>query len=294
VINPFELHGTDFLAFYVVVGAIAVGLEYLWIRALEAGPLPPLQLTDPYQIAYLRGGAEEALKIVALSLIDRGLLKAGDGTLGAEENAHEWVRRRIEKAVLRLYRLPGEVTAMAADADCQEACRSYRETLDSHGLIAGAGVLWRRLPGFLLAAMLLVFVGMLKINIALSEGRDNLAFLIACMVGFGYATLHMFRRHQTRRGEAMLADLRAIFSRLRGRSETLRQGGATNEAALLAAVFGVSAVPRDLFPGLRGLYPKRKKRSDSGCGSGSGSSCSSSCGSSCSSCGGGCGGGCGG
>jgi uncharacterized protein (TIGR04222 family) len=226
-------------------------------------------------------------------LIDRGLLRTGEGTLGAEARAHELVRRRIEKAVLRLYRTPGEVTAMAADADCREACRSYRDTLDSHGLIAGTGVLWRRLPPFLLAAIILVFVGLLKINMALAEGRDNLALLIACMVGFGYVSLLLFRRHRTRSGDAMLTDLRVLFSRLRERSETLRQGGATNEAALLAAVFGVSAVPRDLFPGVRGLYPKRKKRRDSGCGSscGSGSTCGSS---SCSSCGGGCGGGCGG
>ncbi len=293
MVNPFELHGTEFLAFYVVVGAIAVGLEYVWIRALEGGPLPALPMTDPYQIAYLRGGAEEALKIVALSLIDRGLLKAGDGTLGAEEKAHEWVRRRIEKAVLRLYSMPGDVTRMPADADCREACRGYQETLDSHGLIAGSAVLWRRLPAFLLAAAILVFVGLLKFNIALAEGRDNLAFLVAAMVGFGYVSLQMFRRHTTRQGEAMLADLRSLFSRLRGRSETLRQGGATNEAALLAAVFGVSAVPRDLFPGIRGLYPKRQKRRDSSC-SGGCSSSSGGCGSSCSSCGGGCGGGCGG
>jgi hypothetical protein len=74
-----------------------------------------------------------------------------------------------------------------------------------------------------------------------------------------------------------------MFARLRSRADSLRQGGATNEAALLAAVFGVGELSPTRFPAVEALTPKPKK-SDGG----------SSCSSSCSSCGGGCGGGCGG
>jgi hypothetical protein len=93
----------------------------------------------------------------------------------------------------------------------------------------------------------------------------------------------------------MMADLNQLFKRLKGRAYTLSAGGKTNEAALLAAVFGLSALPATGFPFISTLYPAKNKSdsNSSGCGSSS-SSCSSSS-SSCSSgssCGGG--GGCGG
>jgi hypothetical protein len=74
------------------------------------------------------------------------------------------------------------------------------------------------------------------------------------------------------------------MQRLRGRAKTLASGGATNEALLLASVFGVSVLAGPAFGFVEQLFPRANQR---------GGSCGSSCGSS--SCGGGgCGGGCGG
>src|SRR3954468_7585769 len=114
--NPFALHGLDFLAFYAAIGFAAVGIQYLWTRLQESlGMLPQLQMTDPYQIAYLRGGRAEALRVAAFSLIDRGLLGAGGRTLVAEGGAEKQVRRPIEKAVLQVYRSPGPASEMQSD-----------------------------------------------------------------------------------------------------------------------------------------------------------------------------------
>jgi hypothetical protein len=119
----------------------------------------------------------------------------------------------------------------------------------------------------------------LKIFIALSEGRHNTGFTILMMVAFCIIAVMVFRRHRTKLGDTMLADLKVMFGRLRDRADTLRQGGATSEAALLAAVFGISELSPERFPGVTALKPDKGSNS-------------SSCGSSCSS--GGCGGGCGG
>jgi uncharacterized protein (TIGR04222 family) len=306
--NPFALHGPAFLAFYAAVGLAGIGIQYAWIRLEESlGFMPQLNMTDPYQIAYLRGGRSEALRVAAFSLVDRGLLQGGRTTLVAEPGAHMQVRRPIEKAVLQLFRRPDHASAMQSDRAAIDACRRYRDTLEDFGLVAGSATYLRRLPPLLVAAMAVVFVGALKLSIALSEGRYNVGFLIAMMIAFSVIAILIFRRHRTRRGDAMLADLRMMFGRLRDRADTLRQGGATNEAALLAAVFGISELSPRHFPAARALKPARAKASsDSGyatscsnwssCGSGS-SSCSSGTASSCGGGdggGGGCGGGCGG
>jgi len=285
MINPFALHGPDFLAFYIGLGILMVALQFFLGRAIETpGFMPQLQMTDPYQIAYLRGGAAEALRITVLSLIDRGLITASGRSLVADTGAEQIVRRPIEKAVLRLYRRQGKIKKLLSDTGAVEACREYKDALVDFGLVAGPQTIARRLIPFLVSSMVLVFVGVLKIAIALSEGRHNLGFLTLLMIVFGAVCIWVFRRPRTRLGDAMMSDLRTMFGRLRSRADSLRQGGATNEAALLAAVFGVNELSPVRFPAIKALTPK-EKRSDSG------SSCSS-CGSS--SCGGGCGGGCGG
>lgn len=284
--NPFVLHGAAFLTFYAIVGCLALGGQYLWNRARElSGLVPQLNMTDPYQIAYLRGGADQALNVAAVSLIDRGLLSGGDATLTAERNAANLARRPIEKAILDLYKSAGKAADMRNSLTCLAACHEYQRTLEDFELVAGRGVFAHRLLPLLAVLVVLGFIGFLKLLMAVAEGRDY-GFIVMLMVVFGIASLKIFRRHRTARGDAMLADLRVLFARLRDRADTLRQGGATNEAALLAAVYGLDKLPADRFPGTK---PLRRKKQDSSCGGGSG------CGSSCSgSCGGGCGGGCGG
>lgn len=299
--NPFALHGPAFLAFYAVIGIAGLAIQFLWTRIQESlGVMPQLQMTDPYQIAYLRGGQAEALRVAAFSLIDRGLLQGGATTLVAEQGAEKQVRRPIEKAVLQIFHRPGFAREMQSDRRAIEACRRYRDTLEDHGLVAGGATFARRLPALLVAALAVVFVGLLKLFIAFSEGRHNVGFLILMMIGFSAIAIWIFRRHRTKRGDDMMADLRMMFARLRDRGDTLREGGATNEAALLAAVFGLSELSPAHFPAMRALKPAKSTGSSSGssCGNtynscSSSSSCSSG-GSSCSSCGGGCGGGCGG
>jgi len=296
--NPFALHGPAFLAFYAMVGIAGLGIQFLWTRIQESlGTMPQLQMTDPYQIAYLRGGQAEALRLVAFSLIDRGLLQGGATTLVAESGAEKQVRRPIEKAVLQVFRSPGPAREMQSDRRAIDACRQYRDTLEDYGLVAGGATFARRLPALLVAALAVVFVGLLKLFIALSEGRHNIGFLVLMMIGFSAVAIWIFRRHRTKRGDDMMADLRMMFGRLRDRGDTLREGGATNEAALLAAVFGLSELSPAHFPAMRALKPAKGTGSSSSCNSyysSSGSSCGSSSCSSGSSCGGGCGGGCGG
>jgi hypothetical protein len=90
---------------------------------------------------------------------------------------------------------------------------------------------------------------------------------------------------RTSLGGWALKHLGQMFSGLKARRENLPTHGATNEVALLAAVFGFSALPLAMADYARSVA--RPQAASSGCSGGS--SCGgSSCG------GGGCGGGCGG
>lgn len=62
--NPFYLPGPQFLLFYTVFAAIVLGGLVFWRRRAELSPAPArIDLSDPYLIAYLRGGEKEVLRV---------------------------------------------------------------------------------------------------------------------------------------------------------------------------------------------------------------------------------------
>ena len=73
----FDLRGPEFLLFYAVFAA-ALCIALHWLRRASESAQPSdarIPLNDPYQIAYLRGGKNEAIRVAAISLIERGLLE---------------------------------------------------------------------------------------------------------------------------------------------------------------------------------------------------------------------------
>jgi uncharacterized membrane protein YgcG len=119
------------------------------------------------------------------------------------------------------------------------------------------------------------------------------SFLVLSAIGFSALALFMTRGRRTVRGDRVLVDLTTLFDALRERADELRPYAATNELALLMAVFGIGAVPMMAFPFRRAFRPA--EAGTTSCGGSSYSCGSSSSGSSCGggrSCGGG--GGCGG
>ena len=103
--NPFDLPGPEFLIFYAILGALTIGLLWFARRTSEADDAPRIDYSDPYLLAYLRGGEKEVIRVVTVSLIDRGLLQTNDDQLvAANENAVNIVRRPIEKALLQHFR----------------------------------------------------------------------------------------------------------------------------------------------------------------------------------------------
>src|SRR4030095_11590605 len=100
--NPFKLTGPEFLVVYAVLGVAVLAGLHLLRRFAESGPVPRIDYSDPYLLAYLRGGELETMRVTVVSLIDRGLLHLSGGYLTlTNDKGIELVRRPVEAAVLR-------------------------------------------------------------------------------------------------------------------------------------------------------------------------------------------------
>jgi uncharacterized protein (TIGR04222 family) len=287
--NPFDLAGPQFVVFYLVLGVTVLFVLRAIRLSREAGDGSTPRLSDPYLIAYLRGGKKEALSVAAISLLDRNLLTGTDKLATANAEAVNVARRPIERAILERFRIPADADVLFSDPGLSAVAEKYESQLVEMRLLPDRPIKRLRTALVGLAILLLWGTAFIKIAVALTRGRTNIVFLIILAAVFAIAANVLLNPRRTRAGDALLDDLKTLFGGLKDRSGSLSRGGQSNEAAFLAAVFGVSALPLVTFPFVSMLRPRPTPGDASSCSSwtSSGSSCGSSCGGSC---GGGCGG----
>ncbi|HOX04878.1 MAG TPA: TIGR04222 domain-containing membrane protein [Planctomycetota bacterium] len=276
--NPFDLSGPEFLAFYVGLGfAVLVALRF-WLWGSESGDQELPRLTDPYAIAYLRGGRDEALRVATVSLIDRGLLKASNGEVLALEWSEAMVRRPLEKIVLTHFKTRNPACSIFEHPPLSvcAVCQQYQEELERLDLVPGADRRRARAIAITVALVVLLGTAAVKICVAVSRGHHNVIFLLV-LAGIAIFSVRVVtRRPRTALGDRLLSELRRSFRGLRARARDLAAGGASSEVVLLAALWGLAALPAIKFPFVKTAYPKAvKSGSDGGswtggCGSGCG------------------------
>lgn len=288
--NPFDLPGPQFLACYAAFGFglwwTLRGFQYRREARLE---IPRLNLTDPYEIAVLRGDENEAMRVAAISLVDRGLLKVnGDYLKAKDAGAIQHVRRPIEKAMLEHFSKSKLATSIYPSLPLKVSCDGYRKSLQAKNLVLKAEDFSHRMPTFIASLALAIGVSWVKIDLAVSRGRP-FGILVIFTIILCICLTGVFRRRRTALGDRVMDDLRTLFQQLKTRAHLLRKGGDTNEVALLVAIYGITALSSE-HDYAKLLFPKAATNDGGGSSS---SSCSTSCGSTSSSCSGG-GGGCGG
>jgi uncharacterized protein (TIGR04222 family) len=306
--NPFDLRGPEFLLFYFLFSLLVILAVVVLRRRAESGDAPKIDLGDPYLIAYLRGGEDEALRVAVISLVDRGMLIM-DGHLirRADHVTSGMAKHPIEYEILKMFDVQSEEASVHEAAsvlknnNLRPLLLPYRDKLERAGLMPGAKVRRDRRMRMLLALMALGVVGVIKIQIGLSIERP-VGFLVVVMIAAMVIAACVSFPRLTARGKATLEDVTNLYAGLRTQVNSMSPGSATAELAMVAAVFGIGALAATPFAYAEDLF--RREYSGSSCGS-SGSSCgssdsSSSCGSSGGSsdggsgCGGGGCGGCGG
>jgi uncharacterized protein (TIGR04222 family) len=290
--NPFDLRGPEFLVFYAILGILVTGGAAVLRRRSESVVVATGPLLDYLKIAYLRAGADEALRVATLALIDRGLIAVvDDDRLKTTQAAVPAGLPRTEQRLLESCRDATRASEILSDESLRITVSTECEgQLVRAGLLPDAKVKSARTGLLFAGVFFLVLVAFLKILIALGRGRTNVGFLVVACLLFAFLVYRVTNPFRTQAGEAMLADLRNLFWALRDRAVSMTVPSGGNDLALLAAVFGTGSLPAGAGYVER-LFRKPDKSSSSGSSCGSGGS---SCGSGGSSCGGGCGGGCGG
>lgn len=292
--NPFDLRGPEFLEFYLVLVVLTAALVWLIRWILERGDDETIQSAakaisqDPYQMAALRGGRDEVIRVAVLSLIERGLLKGHGSELGLEDpQASDKVRKTLDKAI---------VLGVAAKMHPRELFQDELVRREAEQFVEPAKA-WNLRPGpqhwATRAALMIAGLGLLwgvagtKIAVALSRGHHNIGFLvilsILAAVLLGVVTMPQV----TAAGRRAQRQLRQLFDGLHRRRHLLSSNKTASELTFLAAVFGMSALPLEFARAMRDLRIDRDQCATSS-GFGGGSCGGGGCG------GGGCGGGCGG
>ena len=290
MLNPFDLAGPQFLLFYALFGAVVLAMLWRARQSFESGASDGPLIQDYLEIAYLRGGPSEAVKVATMSLLDRGLIEiVDDDRLQTKDSkATQLAGKQLERMLLEKFKNSDEAFAVFKDSRVLEAAATEcAPGLVRRGLLPDDHAQARRHTLLAAAAFVLVAVAGTKILVALSRGRSNIGLLVVEAIIFLVIAYRLTTHLRTDAGDAQLSSLRSLFAGLRDRASSLVPRGESQDLALLAAVFEAGAVPSRF--GFNRLFPKAKTQSSS-CGTSCGTT--SSCGSSCG--GGGCGGGCGG
>jgi uncharacterized protein (TIGR04222 family) len=287
-IFPFSLNGPEFLGFFIAYFFVLfLGLR-LVTRLAENGGAAKLQASDPYAIAYLRGGAAETLRVATFSLVDRNLLRFdGIQVVVAGASLVGIVRDPVERWVMNHFATPKGAESLDDKAMTDRVDAHYGPKFERLQLLPDAAQQRFRLIGKLVVIVALVGLVAVRVAQTLAAGRSNLAFLA---ILFAIALWILWRKGHPRltaRGKMMMRDIKSLFTALHRRAAQLRPRDKKTDAVMLAAVYGAGLLPSAAFALEQRLWRQPQTSSTSG-------GCGSGCGSSGGSCGGGGGGGCGG
>lgn len=274
------MRGPEFLAVFLLLSAIVYGVVGKSISAHERRRAGDRRIRDPFEIAFLRGGTLELVRVAAVSLNLRGLLRVTGGKLQTVDALEvDRVSAPIERAVLSVCRQPCVPAVVLNESSVESAANALLEQLIGKGLLADDAVRAQRRRPVNIGIAMLMALAVAKVAVAQATGHSNVGLLIVLAGLVWIALAQLVRERRTFAGRETLSDLRSLFADLKKRRARLPPSAVT-ELTLIAAVFGLGLAQSV------GRLVWSKSSSDS--------ASSTSCGSSGCGGGGGCGGGCGG
>lgn len=335
--NPLAMmDGPVFLVLFaslIIFSVIAVAAARSAIDKSDGLNIPTIPpAPDPVEIAYLRGGRNEATRSVIFSLLQKQLIRietdgirsvlkpvlpAGSvkGLTGVEQTTMDWIGA-VREAGEVFRKDDGLVTRLWTYLS------AYQGQLENRQLLTSAENVARMKRYAWAAAAFIVFLGGYKVAVSIVYGHFNFIFTtIFAAIGVGVIFLVGKQPKITKLGRLYLERLHLAFSDLKYRSQAsdlknaeslpLQSASFAGVDPLLLSVglFGSGILTGTVFGDYNTAFQRAQqeeaKRTNgggcgsAGCGSGSsgsggGNSCSGGGGCSSGCGGGGCGGGCGG
>ncbi|NJP10149.1 MAG: TIGR04222 domain-containing membrane protein [Leptolyngbyaceae cyanobacterium RU_5_1] len=276
--NPLNVTGPDFLIFYSVAAAIAIGLAFYLrarLRLPDGDPVQrPVQL-DAYETAYLASGASRVVDTAITRLVQekhvtvdrwtRSLILSGSAAQVSDP---------VEQAVVAAIASDGRIEKVRVRTVGVEAVTVIRDRLRQLDLLLSRrqALKAQLYPALLIVALL--GLGLAKIFVGVSRGKPVGYLVVLCfltaIVGVLFAVI---AAHRSRYGDRVLETIRS-----RTRLHHSRQYHELDPQLPLAfALFGTTILADGILIDLKQVFTPP---SSGGGGGGDG--------------GGGCGGGCGG
>lgn len=302
VINPFELNGPQFLAFYVAICAIAIVAAFLLRSMLRSdegtGEVNNIELSS-YEIACLGGGAPGVLRACLASLLVSERLhrkEIGGVTTYHTSDPNDAGDHEIERLMLICAGHDSGATAREMLAGARPAAERMFSELQLRKLIESRGnfSVARWVPVALLVSVFLF--GLAKIVLGVQRDKP-VGFLVALLFGLAFLIGGYFYQIplRTRGGDALLRRLQNQYAKLKtlGTGDRAPLAGsppAHDDLILTAGLFGFAALHHPeitlLSSNLKPISTSSQSTgcgttlsSDSGgCGGGDGGGCGSGCG----------------
>lgn len=324
--NPLiNLPGPYFLIFYgFVITSAAIALKIIKSRLdfTAQMPLPPIPSEpDPFEIAYLRGGANELARAATFALSQKGLVEISqngkDTWFQQTANANPPRLNPLERAVFNYFSEPRKPKELFQKSGLKEVLQPFASTyearLAAQHFLTDAATKSQIGKLSLAFAAIVAGLGIYKIIAAVLYGYSNYWYLIiSCMIGSIILLAMSNAPRLTEHGKQYLDRLQLAFEKFRYSAKPAtfnkNQAPANSFAAvdpllLGVGIFGTAALAGTAYDSYNQAFHKSQQAQSSSGGSGCGSGCGTSTdASSCSSggdggggcSGGGCGGGCGG
>ncbi len=301
--------GPEFLLLYVLLIAAAVLLTRWFNRwrdprrgeDLPAVPSP----ADPYELAWLRGGAPEAVRLAVFDLIQSGNLESSrtgrrrETSLVATPISEPAALAPLARTVLRACatpRKPVDLMRGALAEGVDVACAHWRLAHEEAGLLVSSH---QRAQGWwLVVGCVLVLVGITvaRVDHAFAHGHSNVGFLIALTIVAMVLVPWLGRpaARLTARGISHLQRLRAALApspvpvrrpRPAAAPATVGEGSSDVPASawsplaaaslLPIALYGMDALSASERDEMRQLFPQAATQPGTSADGGSGSACGS-------------------
>ncbi len=246
--NPFDLPGPEFLVLYVGVFIVAAGFAAA-LRWVLRGPgdEPPAEALDlsPYEVTYLAGGARLAIDAAMVRLIHRGALQI--------DASSRRLAQRVEQPPEGLHPLERAVFAAAGPAPgtlvphvrraVDGTAAKLRDRLDELGVLLPGGMARgiSMVSAGVIAAVALF--GLIKLCVGLARERPVsilAVFLVfTAVIAFGLLIKRPFR---TRRGDALLGQMRREHAALQTTADRRADALADTDLLLAMGLFGMGVL----------------------------------------------------
>jgi uncharacterized protein (TIGR04222 family) len=233
-------------------------------RPQAESPQTPSPLADPYAVAYLRGGADEAVRTAVFALLYRGALKhLSKKNLRQARGFSAAGLHPLETQVLARFDTPRSAQGLLWESSWTRGITaSYEASLRRAGLLNHRGALEARVHRFLVIALLVVAI--IRTVVSVQMGYTGFPLLVGATL-IGWFFLRPSKRAQTPLGR------RALDQQKQAHQRWMHSAGNVDETTWVAAAFGVAALSAIAYPMAMYAMPIMGRRTGDGSGdSGSG------------------------